>query len=304
MERLNVLFYENKDSKKYIYYNETKKAIQKKARKFHQLKTFKDLEQQINKVKFKPDVLIIGYGATDLSEKNLPDLRNIKIPKFIYLNKEYHRLQYKLDWIKNQNFRGAFTVLNKTNEFSSLTNTPFYNVNFAVNPDMFSSKNISKSYDISFSGVIRKEQDNDIRRKVMNELFEDAYWYDKRIVFSSHLKNTQKQYVKHLCSSKVIFSSTGPADIVGTRYFEAMATGQTQILSNVKDNVFSNLFENEKHFIGFTDVKQIKNLYEKFVLDEKKRDEMLISAKRNVLKNHTWKNRADQVFKIIYEEIQ
>ncbi len=304
MENLNVLFYENRESKKYIYYYETKKAIQQKAKKFHLITTFENIEEQISKVKFKPDVLIIGYGATDIDDKTLPDLRNIKIPKFIYLNKEYQLLQYKLDWIEKQKFRGAFTVLNKTKEFSSLTNTPFHNVNFAVNPKMYKSKNNIKAYDISFSGVIRKEQDNDIRRKVMNELFEDPYWYDKRIVFSSHLKNTQKQYVKHLSSSRVTFSSTGPADIVGTRYFEAMATGRTQILSNIKDNVFSNLFENEKHFIGFTDVKQIKNLYEKYVLDEKERNEMLINAKTNVLKNHTWTNRAEQVFNIICEEIK
>ena len=40
MERLNVLFYENKDSKKYIYYHETKKAIQKKSKKISSIKDF------------------------------------------------------------------------------------------------------------------------------------------------------------------------------------------------------------------------------------------------------------------------
>ena len=34
MENLNVLFYENRESKKYIYYYETKKAIEQKQKNF------------------------------------------------------------------------------------------------------------------------------------------------------------------------------------------------------------------------------------------------------------------------------
>ena len=40
------------------------------------------------------------------------------------------------------------------------------------------------------------------------------------------------EYSKHLSSSKICFITTGPADLVGTRYFEVMAANRSLILCN------------------------------------------------------------------------
>tara|TARA_Y100000816_G_scaffold48311_1_gene30589 strand:+ start:6382 stop:7293 length:912 start_codon:yes stop_codon:yes gene_type:complete len=303
MKELNIIFFENHLNKKYIYYLETLNAIKKQSKNFHLIKDLKTIHEDIKNVRFKPDVLILGFGATDLNEQNLPDLSKIKIPKAIYLNKEYQLLDYKLSWIKDQNFMRGFTVLDKVDEFSNVSSTTFLKSSFAVNPKKFKPKKINYEFDISFSGVIRKEQDNDIRRKVMNELFKDPIWYDKRISFTSHLNNKPSDYLKNLCKSKVTFSSTGPADIVGTRYFEAMCTGKTIVLSNTKEGVFDNLFEDKKHFLTFSNVNEIQYLYQEFVENEDYFNKILFEARKNVLENHTWEHRATQVLTEIKDNI-
>lgn len=305
MNNLNIVFYENHLDKKYIYYTETLKALKKISNKFQLLSNLDNLKDDLKKVRFKPDILILGYGATDTNSKNLPDLSTIKIPKAIYLNKEYQNLEYKLDWIKNQKFVAGFTVLNKTKEFRKISNTKFFRINFAVNPKKFKKPLVPHDYnlDISFSGVIRTEQANDIRREVMNELFRDSYWYDKRISFTSHLNDSEKSYYKKLIKSKVTFSSTGPANIIGTRYFEAMCTGRTIILSNIIDNLFDDVFENKKHFLGFKKVSEIKNLYEKYILNDENRNRLLNESRKNILENHTWKHRSTEVLKYLKDSI-
>ena len=44
-----------------------------------------------------------------------------------------------------------------------------------------------------------------------------------------------------------------------------MCTGRTIVLSNTKEGVFDNLFEDKKHFLTFSNVNEIQYLYQEFV---------------------------------------
>ena len=41
---------------------------------------------------------------------------------------------------------------------------------------------------------------------------------------------SQDTYAKHLNNSKIVVTTTGPADLVGTRFFEIMATNKALIM--------------------------------------------------------------------------
>ena len=48
----------------------------------------------------------------------------------------------------------------------------------------------------------------------------------------AHVTLNSSEYIERMRSSKMWLSTTGPADLVGTRYFEVMATGTTLCLCN------------------------------------------------------------------------
>ena len=295
MNKLNICYVDPESSTKFTYYKNIKIAIKKRSKKFIEISSIELLNKKLRNSSFKPDLILFGYGITNLGESNLSEIEKTDIPKGIFLNKEYTRLNEKLNWIKKNNFQIAFTVLEKEDEYSKISSTPFKRVNFAVDPKLFISRNKAYKYDISFSGVIREEQDSNLRLKVMNELFLDPYWYSKRVIFSSHLKDTVKEYRDRISLSKVTFSSTGPSDIIGTRYFEVMASGKSVLLCNYKKGIYDNLFKNNENVLMFEHPSEIKKLYENYIEDDKKRIKILNNAKEEILKNHTWDHRAKQV---------
>lgn len=299
MKNLNICYFENKTSEKYVYYQDIKNSIKKQCSKFAEINSLENLSESINQLRFIPDALVIGFGATDIGDKELNDLEKLDIPKFIFLNKEYTRLDEKLSWIKRNNFESAFTVLGREEEFSEKSKTEFFRVNFAVNPKIYKTRKSNYKYDISFSGVIREEQDNNVRLRVMNELFQDSYWYSKKIIFSSHMNNSQKDYARHLSQSKVTFSSTGPADIIGTRYFEVMATNKSVLLCNYKDNIYNDIFTDKVNCLMFEHPSEIKKLFLEFVIPDETRTKILSNAYKNIVENHTWDHRAQEVLNII-----
>ena len=301
MKKLNICYVDPISSNKFTYYENIKESIKKKSRKFTSLHSIEQLNEKLTNPNFKPDFILLGYGITNLGNNPLQEISKTNIPKGIFLNKEYSRLDEKLNWIKNNNFSLAFTVLEKEDEFSEISKTLFKRVNFAVNPNLFLSRKNEYRYDISFSGVIREEQDSNIRLKVMEELFLDPYWYSQRIIFSSHLNDSIKDYRNRIAFSKMTLSSTGPADIVGTRYFEVMASNRSVLLCNYKEGIYDNLFENYKDVLMFEHPSEIKNLYETYIENEENRKTLLANARENILKNHTWEHRAEQVIGYINE---
>jgi hypothetical protein len=97
--------------------------------------------------------------------------------------------------------------------------------------------------------------------------------------------------------SKMWFSTTGPADLVGQRFFEIMSTGTTLCISNRLDNstAYSSLGLVEGvHLLLFSSVDEFVHLvvnYTQQVEYEPRRLAMVHNA-RVLAQNHTWRRQA------------
>ena len=107
---------------------------------------------------------------------------------------------------------------------------------WSANENLFKDYGEDYKYDLFFSGVTRPEQTENLTRK-------NSFWIC--LVFPNticllildHIEQTileqyfpPEDYAKRLASSKICFITTGPADLVGTRYFEVMAGNRSLIL--------------------------------------------------------------------------
>jgi glycosyltransferase involved in cell wall biosynthesis len=108
------------------------------------------------------------------------------------------------------------------------------------------------------------------------------------------------EYARHLSDSKLCLVTTGPADLVGTRFFEIFAAGRSLILCNrlnsevygdiVVDGVNCAMFSTEDEF------------YEKaqFYLDnEEERMKIVNNAQNIFMKKFTWQSRAKEIKEVI-----
>ena len=313
-------------SEKYFHYSENNKI---------------DLDDLCIKSKFTPDVIFFNHGwlHDNPSYKSITygiiskKLSNKKIKQVIFLNKEYTRLNEKLNEIKHYKFDLIFSHLH---DFYKLNNT---SIDSKFLPLACSYANIcqeknkkleNRKYDLFFSGILQnwnfKNKQNDLRKQIQFELFycffdfpvfkKFKYWnliiywkpfYKNRFknIFSDLLHGkrlSQKDYFKILSNSKCVLHTSSPIGIISTRVFEALGSGAIGMFSS--DSNADVIFEDGTHFLSFFSIKNlIYNLY--LVKNSKgnsKFQKIANSGRELVEKKHTWRNRVaffiDEVLKL------
>ena len=307
---MKILYFERSHGNSYSYYNEIKKSLSK----YNTLYQFGNwspiggstfhINEPLSKCPEKPDLILFGFGWTDCSEnypKNVEGLDECNIPVSIILNKEYAALNKKLDWIKNVNPIVAFTVHHDYREFGEITGVPFYQIPFAVNPSIF-KKYEGQDYDcdFGFSGVVRPEQTNDWRAKIVEK---SHSWDDINFSFTQHRHDSLESYAKRLNRAKMWLSTTGPADLVGTRYYEVMALGTTLLVCNKFDKVYDDILVEGEHCIMFESIKDLENKIRYYLQNENEMYEIIKCAQKHALAHHTWDHRAQKLTALLKEHI-
>ena len=64
----------------------------------------------------------------------------------------------------------VFTVCHRTHEFENITNLPFYRISWSCDSSIFKKIDDNYKYDLFFSGIIRKEQTENLRYKILQKL--------------------------------------------------------------------------------------------------------------------------------------
>ena len=307
----NILYIENSFGNSYGYYHEIlngfAQALGSDGGRVYVFNNFSPESKEDNvynldlviaslkKHNLDVDAVVFGFGWTNTGPypPNSFILSDENIKRYVILNKEYSALEEKLDWIKSNNFECAFTVHHDFKKYEEVTGIPFYHLPFAANPQLFKNYNESLEfeYDFGFTGIVRKEQTENWRSRVHETLENADIWGDTKIYFTDHHHDSLEDYAKRICTSKIWFSTTGPADLVGTRYYEVMLTGTTLLACNRFD--YLGLFEEDKHCIMFDSVEELAEKVKYFSnpANEEERMQIVKSAQNLALEKHTWASR-------------
>ena len=307
---MKIIYIEMQRGDSYSYYNEIRKSLSKK----HELYVFSNwntkddreikVTELISVCKSKPDLIFFGFGWTDCSEnypKIIKNIEKLDLPIAVFLNKEYAALEKKLDWIRNLNPIAVFSVHHDYREFEQKTGIPFYQIPFAVNSSIFKKyENEVYDCDFGFSGIIRPEQTNNWRAKIVEKSKE---WKDIDFSFSQHRHDSLEAYARRINRAKIWLSTTGPVDIVSPRYYEVMALGTTLLICNRLDRVYSNIINEDEHCVMFDSVDEMEKKVRYYLANPNEMNDIINKAKEHTLQNHTWDHRAEKITKILREVI-
>ena len=270
---------------------------------------FKHIPFEINIIKdqlkeFNPDILLIGFKVTD-SGCRAPSIQlnlDTKIPIYVILNKEYTGLQEKLNWIKdiNPGVKKVFSVHHDVLKYQEYCNIPFTRIMWSAESSIFKKYDNEYKHDFFFSGVIRKEQTGNLREKIYSKL--DAlnkYKILVRAAFSINGKVSgklytfkNKDYGKTINHSKIVLTTTGPADLVGTRYFEIMASNKALILCNrMPEEVYGDVVIDKMNCVMFDDENDFVEKCKYYLEHEEERMKIVNKAYEYFLERHTWEHK-------------
>lgn len=346
---MNILYFEpnyiKNANQSYAYYSNQLNAINRKANVtiINRVGFKVHINDLIKNMSEKPDVICFGYGwmniwkgAMKYKETVLEGLEDCKITKAVLLNKEYAgSLPTKLGWIKENNIDVAFSYHHDYSTFSKATGVPFHHLPFAADPELFKDYGVESTHDVGFSGGLGHTFTNGweknskfnkipdpkpegqgwshtLRKQVKDQ---HSSWKGIDFSFSNHRHDNMVDYAKRLQTAKMWLSTTGPVDIVGTRYFEVPLTNTTLLLCNrstkpwcfdtncnriEKDvDVYQGLFEEDKHFVAFDNMQELEDKIRYYKDNDSERQKIVRQAYENATKNHTWDNRADKFIKVL-----
>ena len=250
-------------------------------------------------IKFKPDIIILGFTVTN--DKNVKKLYiKTKIPLYIILNKEYERLNEKLNWIKKIKPKKVFTVHHSFKKYEEICQIPFCKIMWSADHNVFKKYNEDYKHDLFFSGVIRKEQTDNLRNKINNKLdliknynilMKVAVFKNDKLIGKLNTFNLS-DYANNIQNSKIALTTTGPGDLVGTRYFEIMASNKALILCNrMPIEVYEDILIDKFNCVMFGDENDFIEKFKYYIEHEEERMKIVNQAYKYFLEKHTWDHK-------------
>ena len=259
---------------------------------------------------FEPDVICFAAGwEVEIDESLIQaphsslNVSNMDIPSVMVLNKEYSNLDTKLLFIQDNELDLVFTVHQDHHDWARQTGVEFAHFPFAVDEKMFRDYGEHKQYSLGFSGRLH-DRWTDIRAKIKNQIFlkwpikRPKYWYN-RVYWSEGTRfpglrfPRGEAYVRLINRSKMWLSTPSALEIVGTRFYEIMAT-RTLLFCN-RSPAYQGLFEDDVHCVMFEpDLSDFDDRLFFYLEHDDVREEIVEAGYRHVLDNHTWDRRIEQ----------
>ncbi len=289
------------------------------------------IQEIISKCEFDPDLICIGHkwlrdsSTAAVDPHPSLDLTETGIPCAIILNKEYTNFDKKIQFIEDNSIPLVFTHHHHATQWTEKYEPEFVFWPFAVNHREFQDFGEDKTYDLSFSGILRNPDPNvpqtDVRIRAQQEMFYslgelklalkpayrdyDIFWRGKpttkpyRIltkILHREGRLPDDDYKKLYNRSKLAFNTLSPMGLVGTRYYEAMASNSLVFCEESSIYTEHGLFEPGKHCITFrNDLNDFEEKLNYFVKNDNERDRIAQQGHDHVLNNHTWKLRINEL---------
>ena len=327
---MKILYYDNISKEGCNYYKDIIKYL---SRKYNvHVVNKKNLKKRIKQI--NPDLIIIGFGITSKNKDfDIINIEDKNIPIFVILNKLYGSLENKIKWLKNINPKPKkiFCIEHQPEKYEKMSNIPCIRIMWSADHEIFRIIDIKYKYDLLFSGVINEKQTNNLIKKIFEKIhkIKDKYllnlnvnyndiegWVSENIDGKIHnrevikekdsnfkrsfYKFTNEEYVKLINDSKICLVTTGPGDLIGTRFFEVMSVGKSLILCNRMDyEIYQDYLIDNFNCVMFEDENDFFNKFEYFIKNEEKRKSIVINAFEYFQKNLKWDHQVDKIINYI-----
>ena len=226
----------------------------------------------------------------------------------------------KLKWARAAGAVAGFTWLPTQHvAFSARSGIPHYRLPFGVDAALYGrhekeliAGTAAQPFDVGFTGASNyKYPLREAVLRLVRSLNVKSYlgtWQQtglRRTDNRSWKALDRDGYVQQIARTKMWVSTTGPSSIVGTRYFEILASGTTMLLCNKADaGVYDGLLEDGKHAAIFDGMDDLRAKILKYLADEPARRRVVAAAADLVRRVHTWDARARFITRAVEANIR
>lgn len=263
------------------------------------------------------------------------------VPLLLIQNKMYAptvmefvgKLEGKLRWAKAVGAAAAFTWLSTRHlEFTKRSGVAHHFMPFAADTRLFGKYadeyrgEGKQPFDVGFTGAADRKYP--VRHMVLRTLLalknvtsfvgtwgfspgrsrmEPATNGSQFKTFGTGSTLSREAYAEQIARTKMWISTTGPDFIVGTRYFEILASGSTLLLCNRPPRgvqVYDGLIEEGVHAAFFSGVDELRAQIWRYQQDEPARLRIVDAAAQLARRLHSWDARARFMTQVAQEAMR
>ena len=301
----------------YQYYNGVYDELCKIATCFLYKRAFYDINDVLNECSFEPDVVIFGLGGFNFKLFN--KIKNIESVKSIcILFKPQNNLKDKYDFCRINKIDLILSSLPWYTEIEKATGIKTKRFCFAADPEIFKPLDLSiietVDYDIGFSGALHNseyyvngafESTKDIRSRIYTLLQKVTltqnsikYFWNGSDSIEPRIKNYD-DYVLKINKSRIWLATEAAFGDITPRFYE-VSMCKTLLFCNTIPDSYKDIFQSDVNCVMFSN--DLSNFMEKlhYYLNNWHISYKIIErAYNDFIKNHTWKNRAQQLIEYI-----
>ena len=162
----------------------------------------------------------------------------------------------------------------------------------ACAPDIYPAMDLYRNYDVAYVGST-----NSAVHPVRHALLVAV-----RNVFPKVFLGTAspQEMGRIYAQSKIVFNKSINND-VNMRYFEAMGAGALLLTDRAIDNGVEELFTVGVHYLEYQDEQTLLTQIQELLSNPERCRRIADTARRNVLENHTYKHRAEQLLNFVQQ---
>ena len=249
-------------------------------------------------------------------------------PKIFLMNKEYVSLQEKLDFAKKNNFDYIITSNTDYKKYEKKTNLKFVFFPYAISNDFLLRESYKKKYDLFFSGLIQnqyfsrltkiKSKRLEIQKKLFFNVFDlpilrktqnfkgKVFWnsytgvqFKDLIlkVLKKYKRLSKPAYIRKLHESKIVLNTLSPANLIGPRFYETMASKAICLAEN--SEIINQVFTPMEHYVPINNFDEFFDKLNFCLSDSPKIEYIKNNAYNYVISNHTYDIRAEKIISLI-----
>jgi len=274
-----------------------------------------DIKKIIKLCPFRPDIIYFGLGW--FAGKNfckIINTENIKIPIVCYIYKPQNFINKKLNFCKINNAKLIVTSLPDYKNYEKITGIHSERFFQSGDNNIFIDRNLDKIYHVGCSGALHNSthypigafKTKNLRFRIQ-EILKKQKKLNNFLNFSDSIKPRildYNDYSKKVSQSKIWISTLAPFGEIPPRFFE-IGMSKTLIFTDPIPAPYRDLFYDGYNCIEFQDDLSdflIKlNYYLNNWIESKR---IINNAYNDFHNNHTWKNRAELLFKLFEDCIK
>jgi len=227
----------------------------------------------------------------------------------------------KLEWTRVAGAAGAFTWLTQHHDFSRRSHVPHHWLPFGVDVEQYSKMRgtfgtTAQPYGVGFTGASGAD-----KYPLRSELLREVQAMPNVSAFFGTWSQTalnrqdprswkagdHDAYAMQIARARIWLSTTGPSQLVGTRYFEILASGTTLLMCNRPARgqwVYDGLFEDGVHVVMFDNTTDMKLNVLHYLRDEAARRRIVTAAHKLTRQLHSWDRRALFITRVAEDAIR